>query len=245
MPIFKAIDKTHLYQKWLKSLNHLFLSNLPFHTLEINTSKKGHPYVVDVIVESSSPSSQDEDLFTSSQGGHSSKQHSSFTMVSKNNSLLMVIEVKKSISVNFATNEPSDVIEMLIYSSYLLSIYNQSSSVLGILTDGLTWHCLRLQRSNSNCMKLLKYCRITDKSEELVIGTIPRLLSWWFFHCTFFFLLFPCLCLLLLFSYGYGFFYLCVLSLFFSLIFLICLFVFHCASILFMWFFFSLFVLCA
>ena len=160
---------------------------VPFHSLELETQKKGHPYVVDMIVESrgdlSRPSAsfQDETSSqddTSFQGQNLSEQHSSFTMVSQNNSLLMVIEVKKTISVSFAANDPANVIEMLIYSLYLLSMRKQSSSILGILTDGLTWHCLSLQHSDNNHMKLLKYCCISDKNEELIIGTIPHLLRW-------------------------------------------------------------------
>ena len=135
---------------------------LPFHTLELNTSKKDHSYAVDMIVELRSDSTR---LSVSSQGQHLSEQHSSFIMVSQNKSLLMVITVKKSIPVNFAANEPADVIEMLIYTLYLLSMRNQSSSILGILTDGSTWHCLSLQQNNNKSMKLLKYCCISDKSE--------------------------------------------------------------------------------
>ena len=46
-----------------------------------------------------------------------------FTTVQHNNAVILVVEVKKSLPVEFSRNDPSDVIEMLVYAQYLLIIY--------------------------------------------------------------------------------------------------------------------------
>ena len=82
-----------------------------------------------LITESSEPSDTQADTLD--------EPLSSVTMVSQEDAVVMVIEVKKSVSVMFQRAEPNDVIELLIYSRYILDLKKQNS-VIGILTDSNT-----------------------------------------------------------------------------------------------------------
>ena len=97
-------------------------------------------------------------------------------MVLQDDTVVMVIVVKESVSVSFDSAEPDDVIELLIYSCYILDLKKQNS-VIGILTDSNTWHCSYLRRTNDLSMEVCKYICFESKEESKLIGTLPKLLS--------------------------------------------------------------------
>ena len=67
----------------------------PLHTLELPIKKVGHPYIVSPVI--------------------TLPQSTSVATVHNDKSLIMMIEVKKSIPAKFPMSEPSDIIEMLMY----------------------------------------------------------------------------------------------------------------------------------
>ena len=142
---------------------------IPFHVLELPTKKVGHPYVADVVISESESSGDNSTISDDALSA-------SVVTVHRDRSLIMVIEVKKSISAKFFMSEPSDVIELLIYCKYLLTLHKQKS-VLSVLTDGFSWHCMSLKLADNGCMRILKYCNFTSTDELLIIGTIPALLE--------------------------------------------------------------------
>ena len=141
----------------------------PFHSLELptNAKKVGHPYVVDMVISDSESSDNSTTL----------DEQSSVATVHKGRSLFMVIEVKKAVPAKFSMNEPTNVIEMLIYCKYLMTLYDHQTPLIGILTDGFSWHCMKLKPSDNGCMGVLKYHNFTSTDELIVIGTIPGLLQ--------------------------------------------------------------------
>ena len=139
---------------------------VPYHALELPVNKRGNPFVVDMLVtEPSEPSDTQAD-----------EPSSSVTMVSQEDAVVMVVEVKKSVSVLFQRAEPDDVIELLIYSRYILDLKKQNS-IIGILTDSNTWHCIWLTRTDNLSMEVRKYMSFETKEESKIIGTLPKLLS--------------------------------------------------------------------
>ena len=73
-------------------------------------------------------------------------------------------------------SEHSNVIEMLIYCRYLLTLHKQTSLV-GVLTDGFNWHCMSLILTDNEYMKVAKCYNFTNTDELTIIGTIPALLQ--------------------------------------------------------------------
>ena len=149
----------------LKGTNYIIN---PFHSLDL-PQKSGHPYVADVII------SDGESNDSSNPPDEASIY---FTTVKHNNAVIFVVKVKKSLPVEFSRNNPSDVIEMLVYAQYLLTIYQQAK-ITEVLTDGANWYCMSLQRneSGSGYMKLLKYYCFLSTSPLEVVGMIPDLMK--------------------------------------------------------------------
>jgi len=140
---------------------------MAFHVLEFPTKKVGHPNVVDMVVSENKSSC---DLIASEEVS------TSVAAVCKDSSVIMLIEVKKVIPAKFLTNEPSDVLKMLIYCRYVSQLY-VLTLLVGVLTDGSSWHCMMLGSMKNGRMKLLKYHHFTCTDELKIIGTIPELLN--------------------------------------------------------------------
>ena len=87
----------------------------------------------------------------------------------------MVIEVKKSLATNSLQIEMQDAVEMLIYCYYVLKI--EQVSVVGVLTDGYTWHCLQLlMPRGTDTLEVMKYTVISSDDEKVVLNHIPSLI---------------------------------------------------------------------
>lgn len=99
----------------------------------------------------------------------------SVTTVSQNSLVVMVIECKKTVSAALIMLESNDVIELFIYCRYILDI-KQQSSVIGILTDGINWHCFYLKRDKI-LMDIFKYVSFQSKEEDKIIVSLPKLVS--------------------------------------------------------------------
>ena len=50
----------------------------------------------------------------------------------------MVIEVKKKLAAEFSANDSDEVIELLIYCRYILTLYRQAS-VIGVVILGIAF----------------------------------------------------------------------------------------------------------
>lgn len=138
---------------------------VPYHALELKTKKVGHPYEVDMLVKRKMESDEQMEL------------EESITTVQRNEKIVMIVEVKKSVSASFSMNEPNNVIELLIYCHYLTRL-NKQTSIIGILTDGVNWHGLHMEKDDE-VMKIVNYLYFTTTEEIKVIGTLPK------FICTY------------------------------------------------------------
>ena len=133
---------------------------VPYCALELPMKKSGHPYMTDMLV------TKIPDTTSSDEG--------SIAAVLKNETILMIIECKKAVSLSFLMIDHSDVIEMLIYCQYLLEIYKQAE-ITGIMTDSINWHCIYIKKGDPY-MKIYKYVCFGSKKEEQIIGMLPKLL---------------------------------------------------------------------
>lgn len=114
----------------------------------------------------------------------------------------MVVDIKKSVPMDFMMPNTSKILEILIYYHYLLKIKG-TSTVLSVLTDGANWHCLsleccrnddrRVDRESFNKIRphaqnhqryiktsvthISKYSHFTSTLSLKFIGTIPKVLQ--------------------------------------------------------------------
>ena len=96
-------------------------------------------------------------------------------VIFKNKLPIMVIEVKSSMPVDCCKVRPNDWMEMLIYCHYVLKIYNKVI-MLGILSDGKTWHILKLIMKD-NRLSVKDYYELTSKDDDVIVGSIPSILN--------------------------------------------------------------------
>ena len=153
------------------ALKPLGCTVVPYHVLELPSKKPGHPYVSDVVIKG-----QLECESESSSGSGSDTQSAALiTTVANKESIVMVIECKKTVSASLVMIEPNEVIEMFIYCRYLLEIREQTN-ITGVLTDSINWHCFYLQKSEQ-LMSISKYLTFSSKKDSEVIATLPQLIS--------------------------------------------------------------------
>ena len=88
---------------------------------------------------------------------------------------VIVVEVKTTVNVQFEFVNESDVIEMLIYCLYL-SRRKSLASIIGCLTDGNSWHILRMRR-NEDYLTINQYLTYTNSKTEEILSKLPKLLK--------------------------------------------------------------------
>ena len=110
----------------------------PFYNLQVPEGRKGHRYMSDFLV------------------------YNSALAVSKKQQLVMLLEVKKQISSDICMIDHSNIIEMLLYVRYLISL-NCLNALIGGLTDGHNAHCVRFILSSNNKLKMEKCGHMKDK----------------------------------------------------------------------------------
>lgn len=60
-----------------------------------------------------------------------------------------MIEVKKNVNDDLQYVEPKALIECIVYVQYAMCI-EELKSVIGIVTDGATWHCLLFAKESDS-----------------------------------------------------------------------------------------------
>ena len=85
---------------------------------------------------------------------------------------VIVIKVKTTVHAAF---EESDCIEMLIYCLYIART-NNLKSIMGCLTDGNSWHVLKITR-NENKLIINEYMTFTSSDTSEILNKLPRLLN--------------------------------------------------------------------
>ena len=93
----------------IKGTHHVLT---PFYNLLVTEGKRGHPYMSDLLV------------------------HNIAISVSRSKQLVIVLEVKKVVSPDFSVIDHSHLIEMLLYTRYLVTL-NQLETLIGGITDGV------------------------------------------------------------------------------------------------------------
>ena len=131
----------------------------PFKHLMVTEGRRGHPYMSDIIL------SEEKEVEV---------ENNSIT-VAHSEELIMLVEVKKSISLELSLVDPSTVIEMLLYVQYLLMMYKQSK-IIGAITDGSTWHCFNLEKKDDSHLLVKKYAYIKDH-DVWSVNNVPELLK--------------------------------------------------------------------
>lgn len=116
------------------------LAITPFHHLQVPESKRGHPYMTDLLVSS----------YTDELNSKNS------ILIKRIKRLLMVIEVKKSVGLDFEMLDASHIIEMLLYVKYMLMQFHQKE-VIGSITDGSIMHCINFAVAESGLL-IMKDC---------------------------------------------------------------------------------------
>ena len=108
-----------------------------FLSLDLPHKKKGPPYTADFIITKDSNPTVEEGL----------TGRPDFVVFQKATPIV-VIEVKVVIPVEFFKVKPHDCIELLIYCFYLMRLHKRDT-ILGVLTDGESWHVLKLMMQDS------------------------------------------------------------------------------------------------
>ena len=80
--------------------------------------------------------------------------------ISYNEDVIMVIEFKKFVSPSVKLVVTNDLMEMIIYCRYIIDIRNskqerQQETIIGVLTDGISWHCFYLKDCDNQELLLL------------------------------------------------------------------------------------------
>lgn len=165
----------------------------PFHNMDIPIKKRGQPYQMDfLIVEdekqqqsaiSELPITRDRETSTSEASiSEASTSEASISkapniLIFKKNFPLMVIEVKASVPADIAKINSHDLIELLLYCHYFMRL-RKLEKILGILTDGETWHTIKLQRiPMSNLLSVKDYAVLCSTDASIIIGNIPKLME--------------------------------------------------------------------
>jgi len=140
----------------------------PFVNLNVPESRKGHPYMMDIMIE--------ENTFSSSSIGLDNASNTLVAvkyMTSKN--IIAMVEVKRSVNVDLILVEPKTVIETIVYIQYMISLHDQHM-LIGIITDGSVWHCLQFS-SQSESIQLSVHKYMTFIANEIeVMGILPQVL---------------------------------------------------------------------
>ena len=142
----------------------------PYVNIDVPIKKKDHPYQTDFLICDFSQHKKSE------QPVESIKLPCSM-LIQKLGQSVMVIEVKRSVSVNFNNIDTQHSMELIIYCLYVMRIYD-CNRILGSLTDGQTWHTLKFEKNgNTNTLKLLKHTVLSSVDQQIILGTIPKLLD--------------------------------------------------------------------
>ena len=70
--------------------------------------------------------------------------------ISYNKDVIRAIEFKKFVSPSVKLVVTNNLMEMIIYCHYIIDIRNskqerQQETIIGVLTDGISWHCFYLK----------------------------------------------------------------------------------------------------
>ena len=122
-------------------LKNLSCEIIPYYCVEI-PKKPGHPYMTDIIIETSTSASNDMPTLSDTpvEVIPAVSTESNFATVHQSNEVVMVVEIKKSLSVEFKMINPSDIMEILVYCRYILKLHG-ISTILGVIMYGANWHC--------------------------------------------------------------------------------------------------------
>ena len=85
---------------------------------------------------------------------------------------IVVIKAKVSITVDFRIIPPYFVMEMLIYCIYIMRM-KKTDVVLGCITDGKTWHTLKLTMDENKELTVHKYVNFSSHDNQFIIRKIP------------------------------------------------------------------------
>ena len=98
---------------------------VPFHDLQIPVKKKGPSYQVDFLIKhkgdvAGGQANDDENV----------DKPPNITTILNKDQVVMVIEIKQAVAANFLYIESCDVLELIIYCSYMMRL-NNLNDVLG------------------------------------------------------------------------------------------------------------------
>lgn len=142
----------------------------PFMNINTPDARKGHPNMMDIKIKMITS-------VTNTSNSVVGANPMSITIKYKSNhKIAVVIEVKKDINDNLEWVDTKTVIECIIYVQYAMFI-EDVNRLVGIITDGTSWHCLLFVReSNSITLNVQKYVTFHAKEEELV-KILPQVLK--------------------------------------------------------------------
>ena len=121
---------------------------LPYVNLDVPFKKKGHPYQSDFIIFDVPAN----------------------VLITKFDNPIMLVEIKKGISVNFNTLDHHDVMELFIYCLYVTRIY-KVDDIIGSLTDGQTWHTFKIEKVQDS-LSILKHLVLSSTDKKIILGTV-------------------------------------------------------------------------
>ena len=148
---------------------------VPYHILELPEKRPGHPLIADMIIKGSQ--SAESSSVGSSVSESAAAEQPIITTISHNECVIMIIECKKIVSPSVALVNSDDLMEMIIYCRYIIDIRQEQGIVIGILTDGISWHCFYFHNQDNHLLKIVKYMTFQSKEGAKIIATLPQLLQ--------------------------------------------------------------------
>ena len=141
---------------------------VPFVMMSVPQIRRGHPYEMDLLFAKGFNNSMDDTTTTSS---------TPITTLAHGTSrkVIAVVEIKKSVSRDFKLVESSAMIELILYVRYMMTL-TQCNKMMGILTDGSSWHCLEFTGDDSVLLNIKRYVSFCG-TEIQIIGTVPQLFN--------------------------------------------------------------------
>ena len=174
---FEANENAILFKVTLMMAIALKSSNyqiVPYHALELPLKKVGHPYTADMLIRDNK--SDKSSSMSCSDDVDSVDEVAPIAAIAKKHNIIMVVEIKKKLAAEFSANDPDEVLELLIYCRYILTL-NKQAAVIGAMTDSATWHFFHLCCKDDISMNVTKYVHFTSTAESEILGVLPTLLE--------------------------------------------------------------------
>ena len=104
-------------------------------------------------------------------------EQSSYVRVSKGGSeVVIVIELKTNVPGLIGSVPLKDILELFVYLIYIMDDNNQTT-ICGILSDTISWHCFNVILTVDGRLQILDYIRYYTEDEVAVLGFLQSLVE--------------------------------------------------------------------